>query len=179
IRSTTTAADGTYRFGMDPGTYDVKAGYGYLYSPGLVEGVVVTAGGAATANVTMNDGGVFYGYLFKSDGTRLASATVEISQGTDVKRTATTNSSGYWRINNVAVGTYDVKASATGYVSQTKSGTINANAYSRLDFTLVVVTAGVMGNEVYQLDGVTLLALQEGPVIRNRAAALFAETENA
>ena len=142
--SATTASDGTYSIpNLAPGIYDLRvtaAGYGTTISAGNNVG----AGGPATANVSLGSAGTISGTITQADGiTPLPGALITALQGADTAGTATSNSSGNYSISTLAVGSYSVQASATGYKTQIQSN--------------VSVTAGNTTTENFSFSGQSLI----------------------
>ena len=71
-------------------------------------------------------------------GTGIAGATVSLMVG-DLPRTATTDADGSYSFAALPEGTYDVTASAFGYLSETASATITQGTTTDLDFALASV----------------------------------------
>jgi hypothetical protein len=79
-----------------------------------------------TGNVT--------GLVKDNFGTSIANATVVVES---TAYSATTNSSGYYIIANIPIGTYTITASKAGYVNQSKTGqTVSAGSVLVVNFTL-------------------------------------------
>jgi uncharacterized protein YjiK len=81
--------------------------------------------------------GTISGKVTKSDGvTAIAGAMVELLNGGIVKSSATTDTSGNYSMT-VTTGTYDVRASASGYQTKVVSGyVVSAGATTTVDFAL-------------------------------------------
>ena len=104
----------------DPGR-DSKYGYGLVDAD-------------EACGVTPTPVGNLDGYVTDStDGSAIKEATVTVVGTT---KSATTDSSGYYLIEEIPEGTYDVTAEASGYESQTQSVKITADTTTRLDFSL-------------------------------------------
>jgi hypothetical protein len=108
-----------------PGTYDLRAALpGYT---GATRTGIVVRSGQETANValTLKRNGALTGKVVTSSGRKpLAGATVQAIQSGQVRGSATTDSYGNYQIANLAAGSYDVRASATGYLNQTRAGVV-------------------------------------------------------
>jgi hypothetical protein len=131
-----------------PGTTDDVTLYGILWGGGSssfvfspitnvrheLGGMTVTAGGEpappATGSVsgTVTDAG---------SGAGISGATVAID-GTGLSTTTAGN--GSYLIDNVAAGSHNVTASATGYVAATKPASITAGEVTTVDFALTPAT---------------------------------------
>jgi thermitase len=121
---TFTAANGSYHLLYLPaGTYDIKtslSGYTSQTQPSIV---VVAGQDTANINFALTRVGAIAGQV--TNGRKaLAGATVQALQGTQVIGSATTDAAGNYQINGLPVGTYSVKAVATGYQSQTQAGVL-------------------------------------------------------
>lgn len=90
---------------------------------------VAAAGGTEPAGPGNISGSVRDAY--NSQGINGAMVSVD---GTDYS--ATTDNDGYYIISNIPVGTYNVTATAEGYVSETKEATVNENLTTTVDFNL-------------------------------------------
>ena len=142
--SATTASDGTYSISnLATGIYDIRVtatGYGTTISAGNNVG----AGGPATVNVSLGSAGTISGTITQSDGiTPLPGALITALEGVDTAGTATSNSSGSYSISTLAVGSYIVQASATGYKTQSQSD--------------VSVTSGNTTTENFSFSGQSLI----------------------
>jgi len=86
---------------------------------------VVTLAGAASNGVTFTVivPGTIAGTITRSgDGIPISGALVEALQSSVVKGSATTATNGAYSIANLVAGTYDVRVSATGYLTQLITG---------------------------------------------------------
>ncbi|MFL7869049.1 MAG: S8 family serine peptidase [Anaerolineales bacterium] len=144
--STTTNASGFYQLtNVAQGTYDVTAS-ATGYDPSTANGVVVTAGNTTTQDFALNAAAPTTGTL---EGTVTdASTTLTISGATVTivgGASTTTNSSGFYQFTNVAQGTYDVTASASGYNPSTANGvTVTAGSTTTQDFALTASPTGTI-----------------------------------
>ena len=94
------------------------------------------SGGAPTA-------GAIQGTVRDSNGNPLSGATITTSPG---GYTATTGSDGFYRLSNVAPGTYSVTAQKAGYSTQTQSNrNVVAGQTTVVDFTLSVIPGAISG----------------------------------
>ena len=102
--------------------------------------VVVTVGGVASNGVTFTVGstGPVSGTVSRaSDGSAISGALVEALQSGVVKGSATTAGNGTYSIGNLLVGTYDLRASASGYTVQAQNGiAVNAGAATTVNFSM-------------------------------------------
>lgn len=180
--STNSGANGGYSIGgLNAGTYDVRvSAIGYVTSS--TSGVVISAGGIATANAALSlSPAAITGKITQSDGTTaLAGATVRAYQNTSVIGSATTNSSGDYLVQPLTSGIYMVEASATGYVPQSanwlnvstgNNETVNLSlGKSRITYTydetgrLIAVTDPLSETAIYSYDTVgNLLSISRQP----------------
>ncbi|MCB4792410.1 MAG: carboxypeptidase regulatory-like domain-containing protein [Elusimicrobia bacterium] len=157
--SINTNTSGNYSMKITPGTYDVRVS-STGYEPQLKTGYTVADGSTATVNFSLLQiPGVISGKVTKSDGTTpVPGALIEILQSGAVKASATSDISGNYSITT-DVGTYNVKASKTGYLSQTKTGyDVTTGSTKTVDFLLVELSAaktGVISGKVTRSNGTT------------------------
>lgn len=133
--STTSDASGYYTFKSLPaGTYAITASK----SGWITASTTVTVGATAvTANIRLATGGKITGKVVNGSGVAISGATVKLTGGLVATTiTLTTNSSGVYASPWIAIGTYNVQVSKSGYTTQTKSATINTGATSTLNFTM-------------------------------------------
>jgi hypothetical protein len=157
---TATAIDGTYSVQVAEGrhTYTGCASK-EDYATTCRTGITVDVGEARTGvNFILGIPGNIAGKVTsEEDGSEVARAFVEVlSAGTRVGSGYTDNDGDYL-ITGLAGGVYDVRCSASGYVTQTKSGVqVLPNETTTVDFQLVVIVPGV----VHQWDpGLHLISL--------------------
>jgi len=96
-----------------------------------------------TISLTIEDPSSKFAGRVTSGGAPINNAFVRALQGGVEKGTATTNASGDYAIFNLKSGTYDVEASASGYVTQTQSGqSVGLGRITLVNFNLneVIVT---------------------------------------
>jgi len=103
--------------------------------------VVVTVGGVASNGVTFtvgSVGGITGTVSRSSDGLPINGALVEALQSGVVKGSGTTGSNGSYSISGLVSGTYDVRASASLYFTQTQNGVVvSAPSSTTANFSLV------------------------------------------
>ncbi len=152
-RTTTTDAAGGYTIAdVPPGTYGVTAGKSGYQSSSLT--VTVVSGGNAVANFSLNEivttGSITGTVTDAEDGSALAGATV-----TDGTRTALTDSSGAYTIDNVPPGTYGVTASKSGYQSSCLTVTVVLGGTAVANFSLneIATTGSITGKVTGAEDG--------------------------
>src|SRR5262245_6412733 len=80
------------------------------------------------------------GTILDQSGAAVASATVTATnRATGQTFTATSSSSGFYTVNQLPIGSYDVKVSARGFkTTETKDQTLNAGVIKALNFKLTV-----------------------------------------
>lgn len=134
--SAVTDASGNYRLNsVSPGTYTLTASKSGWVSAST--SVTVVSGGTATANVKIATGGKIAGKVTNKSGAAISGATVKLTGGiVPTTVTVTTNSSGNYDSNWVAIGNYSVQVSKTGYTTQTKNTTASTGSTTTLNFTL-------------------------------------------
>jgi hypothetical protein len=72
-----------------------------------------------------------------SSGTAISGASVKITGGVIATTVnLTTNSTGNYGTGYIPVGQYTVTVSASGYVTQTKSGSVSSGATTTVSFTM-------------------------------------------
>ena len=103
--------------------------------------VVVTVGGIASngATFSVGDTGTITGTLTRAgDGATINGGLVEALQSGIVKGSGTSATNGSYSIAGLVSGTYDVRASASRYVTQVQSGVVvSPPASTTTNFTLV------------------------------------------
>ena len=133
--STTSDPNGNYSFKSVPaGTYTVtvqKSGW-------IAASTTVTVGsGAVTANIKIATGGKISGKIVNSSGAAISGVTVKMTGGIVATTiTVTTNSSGVYTSPWIAIGSYSVQVTKSGYTSVTKTVTVSTGATATLSFTL-------------------------------------------
>lgn len=140
--SATTIGDGTYSIAnLVPGTYDVRVSAAQ-YATQVSAGVVVVAGSATTANISLAQPGSITGKVTQADGvTPVVGAIVKVFQGANPIAKVNTNASGDYTANGVPPGTYTVQASASGFnTSISPNATVTANNSTTVNFSLTAAT---------------------------------------
>ncbi|GMU21568.1 MAG: hypothetical protein AMXMBFR13_16610 [Phycisphaerae bacterium] len=140
--TTTSAANGTYTLaGVATGTYDVVSSKsGYVSQ--TQSAVQVLADQTTTVNFNLSvasSTGTLGGVVRDTNNAVLSGALVTTNTG---GYSATSDAGGNYTINNVAVGTYNVTASKSGYGSVTQTGkTVAAGQTTTVNFNLKRVVA--------------------------------------
>jgi hypothetical protein len=94
---------------------------------------------ASTALFAQKITGDIEGNVTDSSGAVVPGATVTALNGdTGQSRTATSNGSGNYRINELAIGTYKISVSAAGFKNVTSTAEVKAGALTHADFALPV-----------------------------------------
>jgi hypothetical protein len=135
-RSTSTDANGNYIFtSVASGTYTLTATKtGYVSNSVTVS---LSAGATATANIKLATGGQITGKVVTSSGAAISGAAVRFRGGTvATDKTVLTNSSGVYNSGWIAIGTYSVEASRSGFTAQSKTTSIGTGEIKTLNFTL-------------------------------------------
>lgn len=124
------------------------------------------------------DTGSISGIVSDQSGNRVSGATVATTTG---GYSTTTGSQGTYTIPDVAVGTYSVTASKTGYTSQTlNSVTVTKDQVTAADFTLPplpgTITGSVQSSLGGPLGGVTISTSPSGHVTTTAADGTYTLT---
>ena len=95
------------------------------------------ASGIATANIRIATGGKISGKVVNRSGAAISGATVKMTGGI-VATTVTviTNSSGIYTSPWIAIGSYSVQVSKSGYTTASKSTSVSTGATATVNFTL-------------------------------------------
>ncbi len=129
IASANSGPSGSYSIAnVNAGTYDLRvsdSGFG----TSLLNAVTITGGQTTTSNFTLSSPGSITGHITQADGTTpISGAALQLLVGSANGGNATTDATGSYSITTVNAGSYNLQASANGFVSRTQ--------------TNVVVTAG-------------------------------------
>src|ERR1041385_5647620 len=109
---------------------------------------------SSTALGQVEDGNLV-GSILDSTGAAVPGAGVEVENAaTGVKTTTTTDVTGFYRFNNLLIGTYRVTASAAGLASSTRDVVVEANKTSTANITLAV---GGVSQEIQVTDSGALI----------------------
>jgi len=133
-RATTTHTDGTYHLGGVPaGSYDMTV-TAFAYNPGTANGVVVADGQTTNQDFALTPGpahSVSGTVTNSGTGLPIAGAAVRV-QGTPLQ--TNTGADGTYAFPIVPEGTYNIMASASGFLSSTHSVTVDQDVV--VDFSL-------------------------------------------
>ena len=134
--STTTSTTGTYTLAnVAAGTYAVTAAKSGLGSS--TQTVTVTSGATTTANFKLAASGKIAGTVKNASGAVISGATVTFKGGVlGITKTVTTSSTGTYSSGWIAVGSYTVTVSKTGFTTQSKSASVAAGATTTVNFTM-------------------------------------------
>ncbi|MBI4051311.1 MAG: carboxypeptidase regulatory-like domain-containing protein, partial [Elusimicrobia bacterium] len=115
--SATTASDGTYRFSIATGTYEVTANPGNTSAPSytseITTGVVVNTGQiTSNVNFTLSDGGKFSGFATTNGTDPFPGVVFDAKLSGTSEGTGLSGADGKFLIPNLPVGTYEVDAYA-------------------------------------------------------------------
>lgn len=141
--STTTAANGTYSIASMPvGNYDISVSAS-TYGTALLNGVAITGNATTTQNFTLYSAGTISGSVFQANcTTAISGATIEVYVGNAAGLSATTNGSGSYSITPLNGATYNLEASASGYISQSKNGVVLSGGGSSTGNNFCLQTPG-------------------------------------
>ncbi|HEV8290114.1 MAG TPA: PKD domain-containing protein [Candidatus Norongarragalinales archaeon] len=115
--SALTNASGFYNITLPAGTYSVSASNaGYVTQ--TASPIVINANQSLMLNFALGRAGAFSGTVIDAvNGTMLSGALVQAFQSGTLIASNTTNGSGVYWLNDLAPGTYNLTATATGYGS--------------------------------------------------------------
>jgi len=135
----TIASDINGRFAFSnllPGAYDVKisaSGFGTAIN----NGVVVVPSISTTLNVSLTAPGFVSGRVTQTDGvTPIVGALVQAVVGGLSAGSGSSDSNGNFTIAGLNAGSYQVQASATGYVTAVQSTSVAASSTTTVNFAL-------------------------------------------
>jgi YD repeat-containing protein len=135
----TIASDVNGRFGFSnlaAGAYDVKisaSGFGTSISTG----VVVLPFVSTTLNISLTAPGSVAGTVTQTDGvTPITGALVQAVVGAVSAGSGTSDSNGNYVISGLNAASYQVQASATGYVTAVQSASVAASSTTTMNFAL-------------------------------------------
>ncbi|MBZ5507729.1 MAG: carboxypeptidase regulatory-like domain-containing protein [Acidobacteriia bacterium] len=147
-------ASGNFTFSsVAPGNYQLTA-----TMSGWVPATVsasVTAGAMTIANIKLATGGKLTGQVQTSTGAPVAGASVQLNGGLVATNiTVLTSTSGAYDSGWIAVGTYQVTVTASGYAPATASATLTTGVVSTRNFTLSGTAPGTISGRITNaLDG--------------------------
>ena len=137
---------------LSPGAYDVQVSASGCGTSSTA-GVVVLPLANTSLNVSLTSPGTITGKVTQADGvTPISGATVQAIVGVSSPAFATTDSSGNFTIGTLGAGSYQVQATATGYVPATQSASVTANSTTTVNFILQGPGSGAV-NYVYDALG--------------------------
>lgn len=132
VKDTLTDSNGSYGLSLDDGNYTFKTSKGGYKT----KEKNVTVSGATTADFALNGLYDIDGYVKENtkEGDTISDATVKVLQNGTQEYSAVTNSSGYYKINNIVGGNYTFNVSALGY--QDHSSTKYVDQSKQIGFRL-------------------------------------------
>jgi len=136
--------------------------------------VVVTAGGNASNGFTFTvaDVGTITGTVSRAgDAAAINGATVEALQSSVVKGSTTSGADGAYSITGLLSGTYDVRASAPRYFTQTQNGAV-VSAPNSTSVNLSLVDAGPITNVYDELGRLVAVTDPAGDTVTYRYDAV-------
>jgi iron complex outermembrane recepter protein len=133
-----------------------------LATPLLVCLLVIVAH-LSTANAQEITAGSIHGTVADLRGQAIQGATITLTNGTDLKRSAVTDDKGDFTITNLAPGGYTVTVAATGFATQEHSGVVVA-AGTPAQFSVSLPIASVSEEVTVEADATTSMATQLAPV---------------
>ncbi len=116
-----------------------------------------------TVHAQETAGGSMQGTIADSRGQMIQGATVTVTNGTDLKRTAVTGSKGEYAITDLTPGGYTVTVAATGFATQEKAGVIVAVG-TPAQFSASLPIASVAEEVTVEADASPSMATQLAPV---------------
>lgn len=158
-----TDGSGFYRIRrIVPDTYNVQV-VARGFTTALIEDVEIDAGERQTLNVSLIPVGtadsVLEGFVLDEFGEIVVGARVETREGPAVGRFDTTDATGFYRIRELPAGRYTVRASASGFDSNSRLVELTAGRTTRQDFRLeeggASGTGRVVGRVTAAADGLS------------------------
>jgi YD repeat-containing protein len=140
----TSDSSGNYAMYLPGGSYDIKvsaSGYG----SSLTNAVFVPAASVTILNVSLSSPGSVSGTVTQSNGvTPIQGAIVQALVGDASLASVSTGSNGTYTISGLSAGTYQVQASASGFVSAGQSASVTANGTATANFSLQAQSSGAV-----------------------------------
>src|SRR6185437_5972997 len=158
LYSTYTDSHGNFNFvGIPPGNYIIQAQSNNDQSN--IHSIIVVANDTVVTNFSLvSDPGIIVGTISSkvSGSGLLGTITLMDSAGVILAQTPT-NSSGHYRINNIAPGYYILQAQATSYQTSLQGINVEANQSIEADFALLQDPGQITGTVVSQNGGMPLV----------------------
>jgi iron complex outermembrane recepter protein len=107
--------------------------------------------------------GSIHGSVTDLRGQAIQGATITVTNGTDLKRTAITSDKGEYSITNLSAGGYTVTVAATGFAAEEKGGLVVA-AGTPAQFSVSLPIASVAEEVTVEADASPSMATQLAPV---------------
>lgn len=140
-QSEATAADGTYNLTLAPGEYAVTASRALYKSAERT--ITIVAGEETLADFALEAvrGWIAGTVTDKGSGSPMRGVLVEVVSSTGATTPTTTNVQGEYNVT-VAPGTYTVRATSSGYRTETRTGVaVEDGRTTRIDFALTAIVA--------------------------------------
>ena len=152
---TTTNSNGNYTLTVAPGTYSIQV-VQPEYTTGSQSNVVVTTGNPTPESFALvPNSGTISGTVTNSLTHAAIANAIVACTGTLACTSTTTLSDGTYTLSNLAEGSYDVTASATGYSPETVTAiNVGPGGTPTQNFELAPLPGQITGH-IYQSDGVT------------------------
>ncbi|MEN3014373.1 MAG: carboxypeptidase regulatory-like domain-containing protein [Endomicrobiia bacterium] len=153
ISSTTTQQDGSYHMTLDAGSYDIEVSK-FGYQTQVATSVVITPLGTTIKNFILKKSPVGYleGKILDQQAQPLQGAVVEIFYNSVLLSSTTADINGSYFIS-IPAGTYEVKASSSGFVSKSSTVVIIENSTITLNFVLQRIPKGIVRGYVLNTNG--------------------------
>jgi hypothetical protein len=92
---------------------------------------------SVNANIRLATGGKFTGKVINRSGGAISGASVKLTGGlVATSVTVLTNSTGTYTSPWIAIGSYTIQVSRSGYTTQTKTSSVGTGATATVNFTL-------------------------------------------
>ncbi len=144
VGTATSDSSGNYGIYLSGGSYDMQvsaSGYG----TNVTNAVLVPVDSITTFNASLSSPGSVSGTITQSDGvTPIQGAVVQALVGDASVAYATSASNGTYTISGVNAGTYQVQATATGYVSAGQSASVTAGGNATANISLQAQSSGAV-----------------------------------
>ncbi len=144
VGTATSDSSGNYGIYLSGGSYDIQvsaSGYGTT----VTNAVLVPVDSVTTFNASLSSPGSVSGTITQSNGvTAIQGAVVQALVGDASVASATSASNGSYTISGLNAGTYQVQATATGYVSAGQSASVTAGGTATANISLQTQSSGAV-----------------------------------
>ena len=144
IGTATSDSSGKYGIYLAGGSYDMQvsaSGYGTT----VTNAVLVPVDSVTTFNASLSSPGSVSGTITQSNGvTAIQGAVVQALVGDASVASATSASNGSYTISGLNAGTYQIQATATGYVSAGQSASVTAGGNATANISLQTQSSGAV-----------------------------------